>query len=101
MMHVPTIVVYKMNPVTTWIGRRLIKVKWVSLVNILLNHEIYPEFLGGDAVPEKVLNTLQLLTIPSKRQKMIADLESADGLWQKNSGGAGKKIAIEIKKSLR
>lgn len=101
MMHVPTIVVYKMNPITTWIGRRLIKVKWVSLVNILLNHEIYPEFLGGDAVPEKVLNTLQLLTIPSKRQKMIADLESADGLWQKNSGGAGKKIAMEIKKSLR
>ena len=101
MMHVPTIVVYKMNPITTWIGRRLIKVKWVSLVNILLNRGIYPEFLGGDAVPEKVLNTLQLLTIPSKRQKMIADLESADGLWQKNSGGAGKKIAMEIKKSLR
>ena len=56
MMHVPTIVVYKMNPITTWIGRRLIKVKWVSLVNILLNHGIYPEFLGGDAVPEKVMN---------------------------------------------
>lgn len=101
MMHVPTIVVYKMNPITTWIGRRLIKVKWVSLVNILLNHGIYPEFLGGDAVPEKVMNELQLLTIPSKRQKMIAGLESADSLWQKDSGGAGKKIATEIKKMLR
>ena len=101
MMHVPTIVVYKMNPVTTWIGRRLIKVKWVSLVNILLNHGIYPEFLGGDAVPEKVMNELQLLTIPSKRQKMITGLESADSLWQKDSGGAGKKIAMEIKKTLR
>ena len=101
MMHVPTIVVYKMNPITTWIGRRLIKVKWVSLVNILLNHGIYPEFLGGDAVPEKVMNELQLLTIPSKRQKMIAGLESADSLWQKDSGGAGKKIAMEIKKTLR
>ena len=78
MMHVPTIVVYKMNPVTTWIGRRLIKVKWVSLVNILLNRGVYPEFLGGDAVPEKVMNELQLLTIPSKRQKMIADLESLE-----------------------
>ena len=101
MMHVPTIVVYKMNPVTTWIGRRLIKVKWVSLVNILLNRGVYPEFLGGDAVPEKVMNELQLLTIPSKRQKMVADLESADVLWQKDSGGAGKKIATEIKKMLR
>ena len=101
MMHVPTIVVYKMNPVTTWIGRRLIKVKWVSLVNILLNRGVYPEFLGGDAVPEKVMNELQLLTIPSTRQKMVADLESADVLWQKDSGGAGKKIATEIKKMLR
>ncbi len=101
MMHVPTIVVYKMNPITTWIGRRLIKVKWVSLVNILLNRGVYPEFLGGDAVPEKVMNELQLLTIPSKRQKMIADLESADILWQKDSGGAGKKIAMEIQKMLR
>lgn len=99
MMHVPTIVVYKMNPITTWIGRRLIKVKWVSLVNILLNRGVYPEFLGGDAVPEKVMNELQLLTIPSKRQKMIADLESADILWQKDSGGAGKKIAMEIQKN--
>lgn len=99
MMHVPTIVVYKMNPITTWIGRRLIKVKWVSLVNILLNRGVYPEFLGGDAVPEKVMNELQLLTIPSKRQKMIVDLESADILWQKDSGGAGKKIAMEIQKN--
>ena len=101
MMHVPTIVVYKMNPVTMWIGRRLIKVKWVSLVNILLNRDIYPEFLGGDAKPEKVLNALQLLTIPSKRQKMMDDLEAADNMWRKKSGGASKIIATEIKKSLK
>lgn len=101
MMHVPTIVVYKMNPVTMWIGRRLIKVKWVSLVNILLNRDIYPEFLGGDAKPEKVLNALQLLTIPSKRQKMMDDLKAADNMWRKKSGGASKIIATEIKKSLK
>ena len=43
MLHVPTVVVYKMNPITTWIGRRLIKVKWVSLANILLNRGVYPD----------------------------------------------------------
>lgn len=93
MMHIPTIVVYKMNPVTTWIGRRLIKVKWVSLVNILLNRGVFPEFLGGDAVPEKVLNAVQQLTIPSVRQKMISDLESADKLWCNTNGGAATAIA--------
>ena len=96
MLHVPTVVVYKMNPITTWIGRRLIKVKWVSLVNILLNRGVYPECLGGDANAEKVLDAFQQLTIPSKRNKMISDLQSADDLWRKPDGGAAALIAENI-----
>ena len=96
MLHVPTVVVYKMNPITTWIGRRLIKVKWVSLVNILLNRGGYPECLGGDANAEKVLDAFQQLTIPSKRNKMVSDLQSADDLWRKPDGGAAELIAKNI-----
>ncbi|MBR5153222.1 MAG: lipid-A-disaccharide synthase [Alphaproteobacteria bacterium] len=96
MLHVPTIVVYKMNPITTWIGRQIIRVKWVSLVNILLNRGVYPEFLGGDATAENVLNAVQQLTIPSKREKMIRDLESADSLWRPDAGGAARLIANGI-----
>lgn len=100
MMHIPTIVVYKMNPVTTWIGRRLIKVQWVSLVNILLNNGVYPEFLGGDATPEKVLNAVQQLTIPSIRDKMVSALKSADKLWCRTDGGASALIAQHLNQSV-
>lgn len=100
MMHIPTIVVYKMNPVTTWIGRRLIKVQWVSLVNILLNNGVYPEFLGGDATPEKVLNAVQQLTIPSIRDKMMSALKSADKLWCRTDGGASALIAQHLNQSV-
>lgn len=98
MLHVPTIVVYKMNPLTMWIGRRLIHVNWVSLVNILLNRSVYPELLGGDATAENVLSSVQQLTIPSKRQKMIKELKSADVLWRKNDAGAAKLIADGVMK---
>lgn len=98
MLHVPTIVVYKMNPLTMWIGRRLIHVNWVSLVNILLNRSVYPELLGGDATAENVLSSVQQLTIPSKRQKMIKELKSADVLWRKNDVGAAKLIADGVMK---
>ncbi len=98
MMHVPTIVVYKMNPITMWIGRRLIHVNWVSLVNILLNRGVYPEHLGADAVPDKILDSVQQLTIPSKRTKMINELKSADVLWRKSDGGAAKLIADGVMK---
>lgn len=97
MLHVPTIVVYKMNPITTWLVRQIIRVNWVSLVNILLNRGVYPEFLGPNATAENVVDAVQILTIPSKRDKMIAELKSADDLWRRPDGAAGALIADGIK----
>lgn len=97
MLHVPTIVVYKMNPITTWLVRQIIRVNWVSLVNILLNCGVYPEFLGPDATAENVVDAVQILTIPSKRDKMIAQLRSADDLWRRPDGAASALIADGIK----
>lgn len=101
MLHVPTIVVYKMNPITTWLVRQIIRVRWVSLVNILLNRGVFPEFLGPAATAENVLNAVQQLTIPSKRDKMIADLRSADTLWRRADGGASDLIADGIRQSVK
>lgn len=97
MLHVPTIVVYKMNPITTWLVRQIIRVNWVSLVNILLKRGVYPEFLGPAATLENVSNAVQVLTIPSVREKMIADLKCADNLWLRPDGGASELIASGIK----
>ncbi len=99
MLHVPTIVAYKMNPITMWIARQIIRVRWVSLVNILLNHGVFPEFLGGQARAENIVNAVQILTIPSKREKMIADLKSADILWRRPDGSASNLIADGIRKA--
>lgn len=96
MLHIPTVVVYKMNPITTWIGKRLIKVKWVSLVNILLNKTIYPEILGSDVNAERILDAFQQLTIPSVREKIIKDLKSADILWRKPDGTPSALIAAHV-----
>ena len=100
MMHVPTIVVYKMNPITTWIGKQIIRVKWVSLVNILLNRSVYPEFLGGRAKTEYIMDAFGQLTIPSVRQKMVKQLQSADELWRKPGGSASQLIAQGIREAV-
>ena len=101
MLHIPTIVVYKMNPITVWIGHLLIHVNWVSLVNILLNRGIYPEFLGGAATVENILNEFQQLTIPSVREKMISQLKLADSIWLRPEGEPSALIANSLRKSVR
>lgn len=100
MLHIPTIVVYKMNPITIWFARRWIKVKWVSLVNILLNHGVYPEYLGEDATAENILNEIQQLTIPSVRKKMVSELQKADDMWRRKEGAPAKLIADSLRKAI-
>ena len=97
MLHIPTIVIYKMNPITTWLVRQVIRVKWVSLVNILLNRGVYPEFLGDDATAENVLGAVRQLTIPAVRNQMIAELKTADTLWYRTDGAPATLIAESLR----
>lgn len=100
MLHVPTIVVYKMNVITSWLIKQVIKVKWVSLVNILLNKTVYPEFLGNNAKVDYILDAFQQMTIPSVRENMIKDLGSADSLWMKKEP-AVQLISKDILKTIK
>jgi len=42
---VPMVVAHKINPITAWMAKRLLKIQHVSLVNIIARQEIVPEFL--------------------------------------------------------
>ena len=97
MIHVPTIVLYKMNPITTWLARHLIRVKWVSLVNILLNRGVYPELLGPAAQADNAMEVFGQLTIPSVREKMVRELMGADKLWRRPDGAPAALIADGIR----
>lgn len=101
-MHIPTVVVYKMNPITTWLARRAIKIKWVSLVNILLNKTVYPELLGNEmATSENIIPEINKLLKPDVRRKMISELKSADNMWRKSkTKTASQLIAEDINKNI-
>ena len=96
MMHIPTIVVYKMNPLTLLLARMLIRVKWVSLVNILMNKTIFPELLGKSANPTEIFNQIHKLMQNKNRNQMISDLKSADYQWTHDGKNAAKLIAVDI-----
>lgn len=95
-MHIPTIVVYKMNPLTVLLAHLLVRVKWASLVNILMNKTIYPELLGAHANPAEITKHIKDLTVPSTRKKMIDELRAADTKWTKSGQNAANLIAKDI-----
>ncbi len=99
-MHIPTIVVYKMNPITVLLARMILRVKWASLVNILMNETIFPELLGNAAKPEAIIDCLQQLTLPHVRKEMLHKLTLADKKWNPQKQKPAAAIAKDILSSI-
>ena len=97
MLHIPTIVVYRMNPITVWLARRVINIRWVSLVNILLQCGVYPELLGTDATCENVITEFKKLTNVSTRAKMVRNLAMADNMWSRDGVAPARIIANDLR----
>jgi lipid-A-disaccharide synthase len=69
MAGVPMAVTYRVNPISAALGRRLIKVKHVAMINLLAGDALVPELLQQDCTPEKLSATLlELLTDPAAAQ---------------------------------
>ena len=58
---VPAIISYKVNKLTGAIARRMLKIRHVSLINILLDREVQPEYLQENATPEALSDALYTL----------------------------------------
>lgn len=71
LVGIPQIVVYRVHPLTYAVGRRIIKVNYLSMVNVLANEEIVPEFLQERLQPDAVAQeALALLGNRERRETM-------------------------------
>ncbi len=52
--HTPMVVGYRVGGLTYFLSRFLMTVKYITLINILLDREAVPEFLQGRATPENL-----------------------------------------------
>ncbi len=61
---IPLCIVYKANTLTYWLGRMLVKLKYIGMVNILLNRLVCKEYLQGAAKPKALAKELEALSKP-------------------------------------
>ncbi len=72
----PMIVVYRAARLTYWFGRRVIRVKWLGMVNLIADRTLCPEFIQDDAQPGAMADALEpLLEDTPARQIQKAGLE--------------------------
>lgn len=88
---VPEVVCYKGGAVSYAIAKQLVKVKYISLVNLIMDREIVKELIQGELNETNLKVELDKLLNPGTRNKLLADYA---GLVEKLGGsGASKKAA--------
>jgi lipid-A-disaccharide synthase len=55
---VPMVIAYDMHPVTMWLMQRMARVDTVTLVNLVSDTRVVPEFLGGRCTPDLIAPAL-------------------------------------------
>ena len=73
---VPTLVAYKVSPLSYWIALHVLNVKWISLTNLIMNRTVFPEHIEKDADPEPLAKRMEdWLSHPDKLDDIVRDLE--------------------------
>jgi lipid-A-disaccharide synthase len=94
LLNVPQIVCYKAGKISYEIARRLIKVKYISLVNLVMDKPVVRELIQDDFNVDSVKKELQRLLFDEKyRQHMMDDYQV---LKQKLGGEGASRNAAEI-----
>lgn len=94
LFRVPEVVCYKGSYISYQIAKRVIKVSYISLVNLIMDKEIVRELIQADFNEELLRMELgKLLKDDQSREEMIA---SFDLLIKKLGGGGASEKAAEI-----
>jgi len=77
LLKVPMIIVYKISPLSYFIGKLFVRVKNIGLVNIIAEKTIVPELIQNDASGARIAReALSILGDETKKQAMIRELEA-------------------------
>ena len=95
LLDVPEVVCYKANKISYLIARQVAKVKYICLVNLIMDRLVVKELIQNDMTAEKIRDELQSLMNSSKRQKKL--LEDYEELkYVLGSAGASDRAAETI-----
>lgn len=92
---VPEVVCYKGNPVSFWLATKLVDVKYISLVNLIMDKEVVKELIQKDLNEELLFQYLnRVLNDEAYKQELKADYAE---LWNKlGAEKASAKAAEEV-----
>ncbi len=91
----PSVVLYKVNRFDLWVARHFIKSRYISLVNLLANEEVFPEYLTWHDVSDEMVRwAVSWLDDPQARERSVNSIVNVRQIVAQP--GASKRAATQI-----
>ena len=91
LFNTPQVVGYITNPVTYWVAKKIIKIRYISLGNLIVDRLAFKELIQGDCTAEKIMAEIRsLIENPEHRNKMLSDYSDIRNAL----GGSGASAAV-------
>ena len=92
----PMVLLYKTAPLTYLLGRWLINVKWIGLVNLVAGRSVVPELIQDEATDERLCQeVLRLLRDPSAYNDMKEELRQVrQSLGEPGASSRAAKVVL-------
>ena len=87
----PQVVGYITNPVTYWIAKKIVKIRYISLGNLIVDRLAFKEFIQNDCNADALVTEIRdLIENQDRRQKMLDDYTDI----RTALGGSGASSAV-------
>ena len=96
LLGTPFFLLYKASTSTFFLGRRLVRIPYIGLVNVLAGRHVVPEFIQHLARPEKIAQATQaLLEDDGKRENFRKEIRKAlVGLGEPGASERAARVVI-------
>ncbi len=88
----PMVIIYKVSPLSYFLGKNMIQVKHIGLVNLIAGKEIVPELIQRAATPERIADTVSKMLSDSSGLKTLG-LELLNIRSKLGGPGASERVA--------
>jgi lipid-A-disaccharide synthase len=100
LLNCPQVVLYRGSKISVAIARLLVKIRFISLVNLIMDSEVVKELIQEEAHPERIAIELQdILNNSASRKQMLRDYQEL--AIKVGPAGASERTAQKIQDYLR
>lgn len=93
LLNRPMVVIYSLKPTTYWLAKKLVKIPYVALPNILAGQEIVPELIQDDANAENICRVVQQTLKIKNYEEQLADLQATSD-WLRVQSNMNPALAV-------